>query len=62
MELSPEEEETTEHVIQCSVYKRLVGHNLKCDEPVKDLMNDTGWLREAVKVYELIEETRKWLL
>ena len=57
-----EEDETTEHVIQCSAYKRLVGHKLKCDEPVKDLMNDTKWLREAVKVYELIEETRKWIL
>jgi hypothetical protein len=35
------EEETTEHVMVCSVYKELLGHQLDCNRPIKDLMNDT---------------------
>ena len=57
-----EEEESTEHVVQCQVYQRLIGHQLKIDKPVKELMNDTAWLKEAINVYRLIEETREWLL
>ena len=56
------EDETTEHVIQCQEYKRLLGHELNCDEPIKELMNNTAWLREAAKVYRRIEETRQWLV
>ena len=56
------EDETTEHVIQCQEYKRLLGHELNCDKPIKELMNNTAWLREAAKVYRRIEETRQWLV
>ena len=57
-----EEDETTEHVVQCQVYKSLLGHRLNCDKPMKELMKDTVWLKEAINVYRLIEETREWLL
>ena len=56
------ENETTEHVVQCDVYKELVDHRLNCDQPIEELMNDTEWLKEAVKVYERIEGIRQWIL
>ena len=55
-------DETTEHVIQCDAYKKLVGHELRIDKDIKEHMNNTEWLKEAIKVYELIEETRQWIL
>ena len=57
-----EEKETTKHVIRCEEYRRLTGHNLHSIEPVEQLMNNTGWLIEASKVYQQIEEIRKWLV
>ena len=57
-----EEKETTEHVIRCNEYRRLTGHDLHSNEPVEQLMNNTGWLVEASKVYQQIEEIRKWLV
>ena len=58
------EEETTEHVIRCQEYKRLVGHTWDAlDEgTISENMNDTSWLIEAAKIYTRIEETRKWLM
>ena len=57
------EEETTEHVIQCPEYKRLVGHKLdEGEKPLSSKMNDLQWLKEAANVFQKIEETRKWLL
>jgi hypothetical protein len=49
--------ETTEHVIACEEYKRIVGHSLKQLD-----WNDVNWLKEASVVYEHIEEVRQWLL
>ena len=52
-----EDEETTEHVIMCREYRRLVGHDIRDIQ-----MNNLKWQIEASKVYEKIEETRKWLI
>ena len=54
--------ETTEHVIQCLEYKRIVGHSIKVEKTVQECMQDLEWLLEASEVYERIEETRKWLI
>ena len=52
------EEETTEHVIQCAEYKRLVGHKLdEGEKPLSSKMNDLQWLKEAANVFQEIEET-----
>ena len=56
------EPETTEHVIQCPEYKRIVGHSIIVNETVEKCMQDVVWLQEASEVYERIEETRKWLV
>ena len=56
------EDETTEHAIRCEEYKRLVNHNLRCDQTIRGHMNDTNWLREAARIFERIEETRQWLI
>ena len=56
-----EEIETTEHVIQCAEYKRLTGHLIEVENTVDESMQSLKWVREASKVYERIEETRKWL-
>ena len=55
------EDETTEHVIQCSEYKRLIGHSVEIESSVFQSMQSLEWVREACKVYERIEETKKWL-
>ena len=55
-----EEEETTEHILQCSVYKKLVSHELNTDN-IKENMRNTKWLIEAAKVCERIEETKAQL-
>ena len=52
-----DEEETTEHVILCHEYKRIVGHNIDRID-----MNDLQWQIEASRVYKNIEETRRWLV
>ena len=57
-----EEEETTEHVIQCPDYQEMVGHDVKTTQGIKQSMNSIEWLEEASEVYSRIEETRKWLL
>ena len=57
-----EKKETTEHVIRCNEYRRLTGHAIQSNEPVEQLMNNTGWLVAASKVYQQIEEIRKWLV
>ena len=57
-----EEEETTEHVIQCPKYQEIVGHNVKTTQGIEQSMNNVEWLEEASEVYSQIEETRKWLL
>ena len=54
-------EETTEHVILCPDYKAITQHTLVVEQ-IQEQMNDINWIREAYKVYEQIEETRKWLL
>ena len=56
------EPETTEHVIQCPEYRRIVGHSIIVNETVERCMQDVVWLQEASEVYERIEETRKWLV
>jgi hypothetical protein len=56
-----QEEETTEHVIKCEEYKRIVGHSIKVDCSVEECMQNLEWLREVGDVYERIEETKKWL-
>ena len=50
------DEETTEHVIQCDEYRRIVGHSIKCDGPIGEYMQDLDWRLEAGDVYEKIEE------
>ena len=57
-----QEEETTEHVIKCLEYKRLIGHSIKIENTVEESMQKADWLIEASEVFERIEETRKWLL
>ena len=57
-----QEEETTEHVIKCPEYKRLIGHSIKVENSVEESMQEAEWLIEASQVFERIEETRKWLL
>ena len=57
-----EEEETTEHVIQCPEYKRLTGHSIEIEHSVEESMQNLEWLLEASEVYEAIEDTRKWLI
>ena len=52
-----DEEETTEHVILCHEYKRIVGHDIDRID-----MNDLQWQIEASRVYKNIEETRRWLV
>ena len=43
------DEETTEHVIRCKEYKRLVGHTLNINErTMTECMNDTSWLIRPV--------------
>ena len=54
-------EEATEHVIQCPEYKELLQHTLEINQ-LQEQMSDVKWVREACKVYEQIEATRKWLL
>ena len=56
------ENETTEHVIKCSEYKKLTLHSLNTDQPAEKLYNDTNWLRKASKVYQTIEMTRQFLI
>ena len=56
------EEETTEHVIKCSEYKRLIGHSIEVENTVEESMQETEWLKEASEVFERIEETRQWLM
>ena len=57
-----QEEETTEHVIKCQEYKRLIGHSIKIENTVEESIQKADWLIEASEVFERIEETRKWLL
>ena len=54
-------EETTEHVILCPEYKALLQNTLEINQ-LQEQMSDVKWVREACKVYEQIEATRKWLL
>ena len=56
-----QEDETTEHVIQCEEYKRIIGHSVELKYSIEECMQDLKWSREAAEVYEKIEETRKWL-
>ena len=56
-----QEDETTEHVIQCPEYKRIIGHSVEIESSVFESMQNLEWVREASKVYERIEETKKWL-
>jgi hypothetical protein len=51
------EEETTEHVILCTEYKRLIQHDINTFD-----MNNLQWQIEASQIYERIEETRQWLV
>ena len=55
-------EETTEHVIRCTEYRKIVGHDLKTEQGLEELMSSVEWLEEACGVYSQIEETRKWML
>ena len=57
-----EDVETTEHVIQCNEYRRIIGHSIVITESIEHSMKDTKWLVEASKVYQQIEEIRKWLV
>ena len=52
------EKETTEHVMCCDEYKRIVGHTMEIRE---GCFQNIEWLAQAVKVYERIEETREVL-
>ena len=53
------EKETTEHVIQCEEYRKLIGHKMVV---VKGCFEDTSWLIEATNVYRRVEETREILV
>ena len=60
-----EKEETTEHVIQCKEYQRLIPHNGNEEDvgvPMEEKMGNLKWLIEAAKRIEEIEEPRKWLI
>ena len=60
-----EEEEATEHVIQCKEYQRLIPHNGNEEDvgvPMEEKMGNLKWLIEAAKRIEEIEEPRKWLI
>ena len=60
-----EEEETTEHVIECKEYQRLIPQNGNEEDvgaPInEEKMDNLKWLIETAKRIEEIEETRKWL-
>ena len=56
------ENETTEHLICCPVYKRITGHSLNTNKPVIELFNNTAWLRETNKVFKMIDTARKFLI
>ena len=56
------ETETTEHVIRCEEYKRIVEHSITVEGDLEEKMQDLEWLLKASKAYESIEETRKWLI
>ena len=53
------EDETTEHVLECKEYQKLTGHSI---DPENKNFDDMEWLRQAIPVYDLIQETRKWLV
>ena len=56
------EEETTEHVIRCTEYQRMTGHQLDDGREIMEMMRDTKWLLQAADDYERIEEAREWIL
>ena len=53
-----EQEETTEHLLECQEYKDIVKHNLDTKN-IEEKMKEMGWLNEASKVYEQIEEAKQ---
>ena len=51
------DEETTEHVLKCEIYKKWTKHKLTFSDWTND-MKDTEWLMEAAKVMKRIEEIK----
>ena len=47
--------------IQCPEYNWINGHSVEIESSVFESMQNLEWVREASKVYERIEETKKWL-